>query len=112
MKENSKLPVALFNGTVATTNGVYSIKDIDIDSAKGYIEQNGFISAIGHQATACIVSDLLGQPIAMNRIQFHQQVGQKAIALKLNQRPPEGQILNRQEVEKIGFTLKLIERLE
>ncbi|SFH38068.1 hypothetical protein SAMN05660649_04979 [Desulfotomaculum arcticum] len=29
-----KLPVALFNGTVATTNGLYSIKDIDIASAK------------------------------------------------------------------------------
>jgi hypothetical protein len=48
----------------------------------------------------------------MNRIEFRQQVGQKAIALKLNHRPPEGQILNKQQIEEIGFTLKLIERLE
>jgi len=111
MKETAKLPVALFNGTVATTDGVYSIKDIDIESAKEFVAQYGYISAIGHEATADIMSDLFGQTIPMNRIQFHQQVGQKAIALKLNQRPPEGYILNRQEVEKIGFTVKLIERL-
>lgn len=112
MNEVSNLPVAIFNGTVATTNGVYSISDIDVKTAKDYIAQNGFISAIGHEATAQVLSEILGFHIPMNRIQFHQQIGQKAIALKLNQRPPEGQILNKEEVEKVGFSLKLIQRLE
>jgi hypothetical protein len=112
MKENAKMPVGLFNGTVATTDGVYSISDIDVETAKKYIEENGFISAVGHEATAQVLSELLGFQIPMNRIQFQQQVGQKAIALKLNQRPPEGQILNKDEVERVGFTLKLLQRLE
>lgn len=112
MREDSKLPVALFNGTIATTNGLYSISDIDVEAAKEYIEQNGFVSAIGHEATAQVLSEILGLPIPVNRIQFHQQVGQKAIALKLNCRPPEGQILNKQQVKEVGFTLKLIQRLE
>lgn len=109
-KEN--LPVGLFNGTVATTNGLYRISDIDIATAKSYIEKNGFISAIGHEATAEIMSDVLGVAISMNRIQFYQEIGQVAIAFKLNERPPEGDVLNREEVERIGYSFKLMERLE
>lgn len=112
MNENTNLPIALFNGTVATTNGLYSIKDIDVDTAKMYVKQNGFISAIGHEATAKIMSRLLEQDIPMNRIQFHQEVGQKAIAFKLNKRPDEGIVLNKEEVESIGYSLKIMERLE
>jgi hypothetical protein len=105
-------PIALFNGTVATTNGIYSIKDIEIAAARSYIEDNDFISAIGHEATAEIMSELLGKKIPMNRIQFHQQIGQIAIVFKLNTRPPEGIILNKKQMEKIGYCLKIMERLE
>ncbi|MFA9424528.1 MAG: YddF family protein [Sedimentibacter sp.] len=110
--EEVKLPVALFNGTVVTTNGMYSIKNIDVETAKKYIKQNGFISAIGHEATAEILSSILEADIHMNRIQFHQEVGQIAIAFKLNERPPEGDVLNKAEVERIGYSLKIMERLE
>lgn len=109
---NKKLPVAFFNGTVATTNGLYRIKDIDIDTAKELVKQNGFISAIGHEATAEIMSEVLGLTIPMNRIQFHQKVGQLAVVFKLKERPPEGIILNRTEVENIGYGFKVMERLE
>ena len=110
--KNKNLPVGLFNGTVATTNGLYSIKDIDIDTAKKYVKQNGFISAIGHEATAEIMSDLFEMNIPMNRIQFHQEIGQIAIVFKLNERPPEGDVLDRAELERVGFCLKIMERFE
>ena len=77
MKENT-WPIALFNGTVATTNGLYEISDIDTDTARELLQTYGFISAIGHEATATIMRELLEQPIMMNRIQFHQEVGQIA----------------------------------
>lgn len=112
MKGNKKIPVALFNGTVATTNGIYSIQDIAVETVKSYIKECGFISAIGHEATAQIMSELLGVEVPMNRIQFHQQVGQIAVAFKLNIRPPEGMILDRQAIERIGYSLKIMERLE
>ncbi|MFA9463997.1 MAG: YddF family protein [Velocimicrobium sp.] len=110
--ENENLPVGFFNGTVATTNGLYRIKDIDIETAKQYVKQNGFISAIGHEATAQVMSDLLGLNILMNRIQFHQEIGQIVIVFKLNERPPEGVLLNREELERVGYSLKIMERLE
>ncbi|MGF7059901.1 YddF family protein [Brassicibacter mesophilus] len=112
MIKDTNLPIALFNGTVATTNGIYSIQNIDIETARKYVEQNGFISAIGHEATAQIMSELLGKEIPMNRIQFHQQVGQIAIVFKLNTRPPEGIILNIDQLNKIGYSLKIMKRLE
>lgn len=110
--DKTHLPVVLFNGTVATTNGLYEITDIDVDTAKTYIACYGFVSAIGHQATAEIISENIGQLVPMNRIQFEQQVGQIAIVFKLNKRPPEGTILNRKEIEAIGYSLKKMERIQ
>lgn len=112
MEKSINLPVALFNGTVATTDGVYSIQDIDAETAKACIEKFGFVSAIGHEATAEIMSELLGTAIPMNRIQFYQQVGQKAIVFKLNERPPEGVVLSKEEIKRIGYCLKIMERFE
>lgn len=106
------LPIALFNGVVATTNGLYKISDISIDDAKERIQNNSILSAIGHEATAKIMSEIFEIHIEMNRIQFEQKVGQKAIVFKLNKRPPEGVVLNREEVEQIGYGFKLMERIE
>ncbi|AOY78202.1 hypothetical protein BJL90_02245 [Clostridium formicaceticum] len=111
MAESTKFPIALFNGTVATTNGLYKISDISTNEAKALIREHGHISAIGHEATAEVMSEILEAKIEMNRIQFQQEVGQKAIVLKLNVRPAEGVILSRQEIEAIGYCFKLMERL-
>lgn len=108
----NKLPVVLFNGTVATTNGLYRVSDLDIESAKKLVKDNPYISAIGHEATAEIMTEALNVEIAYNRIQFKQKVTQKAIVFKLNERPVEGVILSKEELEKVGYSLKLMERLE
>lgn len=108
----NKLPVALFNGVVVTTNGLYRISDIDIDSAKKLIHEQGFISAVGHESTAKIMSELFEEDIPLNRIAFTQEINQQAIVFKLNVRPEEGIILTKEELQKIGYGFKLMERLE
>jgi len=108
----NNLPIAIFNGTVATTNGLYRITDIEVEYAKKLVKKYGVISAVGHEATAVIMTELLGVEIPLNRIQFHQETTQIAIVFKLNVRPPEGTILTIKELESIGFGLKLMERLE
>ncbi len=110
MKDN--YPVALFNGVVITANGKYRISDISGDEAKALVGKNGYVSAIGHEATAVIFSQILNENVKMNRIQYRQSPRQLAIALKLNQRPTEGSVLGIDEVNRIGYKLKLIERLE
>ena len=109
---NSRWPIALFNGTVVTTDGLYRIQQISDAVARDLAAANPITSAVGHEAAAELLSDILGVEVPENRIPFIQQPGQLAIALKLNIRPPEGTILTKQEMISIGYTLRLIERLE
>jgi len=41
---------------------------------------------------------------------YAQEVGQQAIVLKINGRIPEGKILSLEDIEGIGYTLKLMIR--
>ncbi len=107
------MQIGLLNASMFTPReGTIRQSRISVNAARKLIVEHGFISAIGHQATASALTDLLGQPISVNRIEFEQQVGQLAIVLRLKSRPPEGAILNREEMERIGFELLLMERLD
>ncbi len=107
-----ELPVAIFNGVVATCNGVFKVRDISAAEAKELLHNQPFMSAIGHEATAELMSELFEVEIKHNRIQFSQQLGQKAIIFKLNTRPPEGVVYEREQLEQIGYSFKLLERIE
>lgn len=102
----------LLNTAILTDDGHFGLETISLDDAKDIIRLFGgeILSAIGHQATADILSDLLEIPVPMNRIEFKQQVGQTAIVFKLRGRVPEGMILTRGEVERIGYDLKRLDR--
>ncbi len=103
-------PVALLNTSICTVDGKYELKSISLDAAKRIIGENDILSAIGHDSTAQILSDLLSIPVPVNRINFEQQPNQMAIVFKLNGRPPEGKILSREEIEQIGYSFKLLFR--
>lgn len=51
------------------------IKRIDVNQARQLINQNQFTSAIGHEATAKLLSMLLGIDIPLNRIQVEMVPG-------------------------------------
>ena len=104
--------VALYNGPVVTTNGLYRIRDITPEDAVKLVERCGYDSAIGHQAAADLLTEILGVPVELKRVQFLQRVGQHAISLKLKERPDEGTVLSVEEMKEIGYELKLITRLE
>lgn len=105
-------PILLFNTSILTTAGSYKLSDISLKKAKEILENNNFISAIGHESTAKIMSNLLKEKIELNRINAVQKVGQKALVFKLNGRPQEGSILSREEIEKIGYKFQLLERID
>lgn len=110
--DGAQMPVVIFNGPICTTNGLYQVSDLTGAEARELIAKYGFVSAVGHVASARVLSSILRVEVPMNRIQYSQGVGQKAIALKLNLRPPEGKVLNAEQMFKVGFVLKLLERLE
>jgi hypothetical protein len=105
-------PIALLNTSIATADGTYKLKTITLDQAKGLIANRETISAIGHNSTAQILTELLGIEVPVNRIQFEQQEEQTALVFKLQGRPPEGKILSREEIESIGYKFQILRRIK
>ena len=110
------MKLGILNTTVATTNGCYEIHEVSLLKAREIVAMalvaDGIDSAVGHQASAEILTVLLGTDVPMNRQQFAQKEGQGAIVLKLNGRIPEGAVLTEiSEIEAIGYSLKLMVRL-
>lgn len=105
------LPIAILNGAIITAEGEYSCRTISLEEAKQLVQSApNIISAVGHQATAEILTDLLETEVALNRIDFKQQTGQQALVFKLNSRPPEGVILTRKEIEELGYQFQLLSK--
>lgn len=106
------MKLALLNTSILTAYGNFQYTSISLDDARMMAgtaidpmqgPDDGLLSAIGHQSTAEILTELLGVEVPMNRIQFSQEVGQSAIVFKLKGRPPEGVVLSRDEIEAIGY---------
>lgn len=112
-KEGGKImKLAVLNTSILTTEGTYTLRAITLDEAKSLSSNNEILSAVGHQSTAEVLTELLGVSVPVNRIMFEQKAGQQALVFKLNGRPPEGKILSRDEIEAIGYKFQLLERIE
>lgn len=104
-------PLAILNTAICTTIGDYEVTGLNVYQARRIVaDAPEILSAVGHQATADVLSELLGRPIPVNRIQFQHQHGQRALVFKLRGRPPEGVILTVAEMEAIGYDLWLMTR--
>ena len=108
------MKLAILNTSILTAYGSFDYSQVSLEEARQLVDAKGenIISAIGHQATSEILTELLGTNIPMNRIQFAQEVGQQALIFKLKERVPEGKILSREEIEEIGYEFGLLTREE
>lgn len=68
------------------------------------MESREWISAVGHQSTAEVISEVLGTEVPMNRLTVEPQEGDTFLCFKLNSRPPEGAILDKEMLEQIGYS--------
>ncbi|MGQ9896721.1 MAG: STIV orfB116 family protein [Acidobacteriota bacterium] len=105
------------NASILTAYGVYRYELVTLDRARQIIaefRQSGcnLYSAVGHRSTAALMTRLLGVDIPFNRVAVEQLVGESAIVLCLNCRPPEGMVLSLADIEAIGYELGLMTRLE
>lgn len=107
-----KTMLTLLNTSILTAPGRYEMHSIGIADAQAMVFNGNWQSAIGHEATAQILSELLQITIPVNRIDFEQQPRERAIVLKLRGRVEEGKILSREEIEAIGYDLYVLTREE
>jgi len=71
----------------------------------------GFVSAIGHKASAAFLSTVLGIEVPSNRISVAMESGDQALVLRLTQRLPEGKLLSAEEMKQVDYELGWIDRL-
>jgi uncharacterized protein ORF117 len=109
------MKLGLLNTSIITTTGTYKMVDLTLAQAKDLAQANkdNLLSAIGHSATADVLTKLLGVDVPANRIVFSQDVGQQAIVLKMRGRLPDDvKDLTVDDMQQIGFDLFLLTRLD
>jgi hypothetical protein len=91
----------------AGAEGLWRVKSCSLGQARllyEFAQREGDVtSAIGHTATAEVMTELLGRHVEANRLNVRPSVGDKFLCFKLKQRPPEGVILDRAQLEALGY---------
>jgi hypothetical protein len=83
---------------VASPEGLtLRVRQLSLEEAKDLLGR-GFISAVGHAATAEILAALLGLPVEANRVAITLRAGDALLVFQLRVRLEEGRILTRDEV--------------
>ena len=116
----NKIPEAVkcltfLNAAIITAHGGFEFQKLTLREAREIVEEfqisnRRISSAIGHAATAELMTRLLKFPVPQNRIDFVQKIEDAAIVFKLKKRAPEGVVLTGEELEKIGYELGLLTR--
>ncbi len=67
------------------------------------------LSAVGHASTAEAMTELLGESVEVNRIDFRAEPGDACLIMKLRGRITEGVTLDREQLEEIGYDFAVME---
>jgi hypothetical protein len=86
-----------------------TFKRVTVEEAKAILANQNFVSAVGHEATASVLSKLLGVTIPFNRQSIYLSPGDKCLHFFLKTRLPEGRVLSEDELKSLDFWLVLSE---
>jgi len=73
--------------------------------------RNGFTSAVGHEGTAQVLSELLGIPVdyRRDRPSIFMKKGDKGLHFFMKKRLPEGVVLTSEELKNLDYWLVISE---
>lgn len=103
--------IYLFNTNIVPSPAVVRVETITREEARDIInktDSSNIVSAVGHEATANCLSEILGIEVKTNRINAQPVHYDAAITLKLNGRVEEGKVLSMEDMETMGYTLYLM----
>ena len=102
----------VLNSPVLTNYGEWRFEGpISAEAATVWLKQAPFVSAVGHQATAAVLSGLTHVEVRANRVQIQMQKGDMALVFRLLNRLPEGSVFNIEILRQCQYELGLLSRL-
>ncbi len=104
--------IYIINSPVLTNFGSYEYKECTVDDLKKILRNNEFISAVGHEETATLLTRLLDVHIPYNRIVVHQEAGDIFIVIKPKARLEINKIYSETDIENIGYELGILTKLK
>ncbi len=88
------------------------IRKASVEEVRRLLQGNDFVSAVGHQATADLLTSLLQVPVQFNRIAVKAAPGDILVHFVLRERVPEGKVLTLEELQRLPFDFAITEVLE
>jgi len=92
------------------------VSSIGLDLAKVIVREEPWTSSVGHEATASIMTRLLGVYIPVHRTSVKLEPGDRLLVFQLKIRLPEGKILSEPElqelIDKELYSWRLVDVLE
>ena len=102
----------VLNSPVLTDYGVWRFAGpVAPEDARAWA-QAGFVSAVGHEGAALLLSGILRQPVPVNRVRVALEAGDQALVLRVLERLPEATVLDLSRMEVTGWQLGLLTRME
>jgi len=89
------------------SKAIVLIQKITKEQAADILKNTPFISAVGHESTAQLLTSLLGVIVPMNRIAISMKNGDMAIHFVLRERLPEGKVLSLDELKNLQYQFYL-----
>jgi len=81
------------------------LRRVSLPEAQELVRAGQFISAVGHEATAQVLSRLLEVHIPFNRAAIFMQPGDEGLHFVLRTRLPEGKVLTEEELRGLDYWL-------
>jgi hypothetical protein len=84
------------------------VREASLEEVKELLSNGTFTSAIGHQATAELLTKLLNIQVPFNRTQIQLSSSDILIVFQLLTRLEEGKILTEEELAKLQFKFLIV----
>ncbi len=98
--------IYLFNSPVLTTYGDWHFSGpLSAQTARKRLNGQQVTSAIGHAASAALLTRLLARPVEVSRVAARLRPGDSALVLRLLERLPEGVVLDEHQMAVLPYEL-------
>jgi Domain of unknown function (DUF1874). len=89
-----------FSLSMLTPPITVKVVEASVEDVKNILTR-GFTSAVGHEATAQVITTQLSIPVSTNRISIQLKTGDTLVVFQLLTRLPEGKILGVDEMRQV-----------